>query len=249
MGPRFVKEEMWCCSHHRARHQGEGELLGRAQEKLCCKAQQALLQGLHLVLCPHARLHTRSAASSRVRADAQHTNPTHEPPHARYLDTGMFLAIWGLFVVPSVVIFSTLLFILGRHIREVTCAPKDRSIALHPTVLKYTCYECGGREPTQLYTPQKQICYFFTMMGICLLVLACGIWAMVGTEHWTLTMMRSGDEVGHCGIRFPSFARHERDCIALSRIHSRGSDKDLVRTPCQNLEDLEVLTRSFLSRF
>jgi len=57
-----------------------------------------------------------------------------------------------------------------QHAREMSCSSRDRSVALDPSLRFYSCYECGGREPTQLYTPAKQICLFATMLAICFLV-------------------------------------------------------------------------------
>ena len=134
----------------------------------------------------------------------------------KYLDTGMFLSLWGFFVLPSVVTFAAILFLIGRHIREVSCSPADHAIPLRAALLKYSCYECGGREPTALYSPYRQQCVFATLLVICFLVLACGIWAMVGTEHWTLAMVRAADGVvASRALHTTLAASYGRDTAAL----------------------------------
>ncbi|MGB1598988.1 MAG: hypothetical protein ACPIOQ_39925, partial [Promethearchaeia archaeon] len=100
--------------------------------------------------------------------------------------------------------------------KDADCKYLDTGMFL--ALLKYSCYECGGREPTALYSPYRQQCVFATLLVICFLVLACGIWAMVGTEHWTLAMVRAADGVvASRALHTTLAASYGRDTAALKR--------------------------------
>ena len=127
-------------------------------------------------------------ASSILRCVGQPFSSDFRDADCLYFDRGMFLAMWGIFIMPPLIILISLLFLIGRHIRELSLSPINRTVPLGKALRKYSCNECGGREPTELYTPQKQICYFVAMMLICFFVSACGVLAMVSGEHWEMVV-------------------------------------------------------------
>ena len=37
-----------------------------------------------------------------------------EDAYCRYFDTGMFISVWGIFIMPPAILLATLLFLIGR---------------------------------------------------------------------------------------------------------------------------------------
>ena len=130
-------------------------------------------------------------ASRIVRCIGQPFSSDFKDADCQYFDTGMFLAVWGILIMPPLILLISVLFLIGRHIREISCSPTDRSVPLSRKLRMYSCNECGGREPTELYTPSKQICYFVTMLVLCFFVSFCAVLAMVSGEHWEAAVLKA----------------------------------------------------------
>jgi hypothetical protein len=131
-------------------------------------------------------------SSTLVRCVLPPLASTWKHPDCLYVDSAMIVSIWGLFIMPGIMIIAGVAFVVGRHVRELSCSPADRSIPLHPRLQRYSCYECGGREPTRLYTPAYQICCLLLLVFIVCFCFACGVLAMVGAEVSGLALVCSG---------------------------------------------------------
>jgi hypothetical protein len=134
-------------------------------------------------------------ASRIVRCISQPFSSDFRDADCQYFDTGMFLAVWGILIMPPLILLISVLFLIGRHIREMSCSPTNRAIPLSRKLRMYSCHECGGRDPTQLYSPSKQICYFVTMLVLCFFVSFCAVLAMVSGEHWEAAVMKASEGV------------------------------------------------------
>jgi len=79
-------------------------------------------------------------SSKLVRCAWTPLNSAWQDADCKYFDTGMFMVLWGIFIMPPAILVATILFLIGRHIREVSCSPYDRSIPLDPKLRLYSCY-------------------------------------------------------------------------------------------------------------